>query len=65
MQAFHPTVIMALLYSLKLDSPAYRFNSSYYLGLTMLTLTPDLVIALGEQYAGFPPDCDHGVIVQS
>ena len=31
----------------------------------MLTLTPDLVIALREQYEGFPPDCDHGVIVQS
>ena len=31
----------------------------------MLTLTPDLLIALREQYIGFPPDCDHGVIVQS
>ena len=40
-------------------------KKNYYLGITMLTLTPDLIVALRDQYAGFPPDCDHGVIVHS
>ena len=31
----------------------------------MLTLTSDLIVALRDQYSGFPPDCDHGVIVQA
>ena len=40
-------------------------KKNYYLGITMLTLTSDLIVALRDQYSGFPPDCDHGVIVQA